>query len=97
VARPAGLEPATPGLEGCGYEAAGGSAAPLPPFLLGFSHTRDDPRRPQPITDCHLFVTRLAARVLGVRTDEHDLFVSEGVRRVTERRANVLMVAPLGN
>ena len=46
MARPARLEPATPGLEGSGYEATGGSAEPLLPVYWGFRKpepTQDDP------------------------------------------------------
>jgi hypothetical protein len=61
LARPAGLEPAIPGLEGRGYEATGGSVEPLLPFFLRFSHTRDDPDQPAAATDCQSFVSRLAS------------------------------------
>ena len=60
LARPAGLEPATPGLEGRGYEATGGSVEPLPPFSLRFSHTRGHPTQPRAATDCQSIVSRLA-------------------------------------
>jgi hypothetical protein len=72
LARPAGLEPATPGLKGSGYEATGDSVEPLPPYLLGFSQAGDYTRPPQTATDCLLFVNRLAARAIGLPTNEHD-------------------------
>ena len=59
LARPAGLEPATPGLEGRGYETAGGSVEPLPPFLLGFCHTPNHLRPPRAATDCQSFVSQI--------------------------------------
>jgi hypothetical protein len=69
------------GSGGRGKETTGGSVEPLPPFLLGFSHTRDYPEPPQPITDCHPFVTRLASREPpnGDRTSERRTVPATGV------------------
>src|SRR6266852_8525092 len=67
LARPAGLEPATPGLEGRGYEAAGGSVEPLPPFLLAFCQPPNHLRPPRAATDCQSFVSRLAAQRAGAQ------------------------------
>jgi hypothetical protein len=66
LARPAGLEPATLGLEGRGYEATGGSGKPLLLVFLGFSHTRGNPDLPPAATDCPWIVHDVAARVLDV-------------------------------
>jgi hypothetical protein len=62
VARPAGLEPATLGLEGRGHEATGGSVEPLLPFFLTFSHIRRHLTQPRAATDCQSIVSRLASR-----------------------------------
>jgi len=66
VARPAGVEPATPGLEGRGYEATGGSGKPLLPVFLGVSHTRGNPDPPPAATDCPWIVHTLAINVVVV-------------------------------
>ena len=56
LARPAGFEPATPGLEGCGYKAAGGSVEPLPRFYWGFRKPKTTPSDPNLLP----IVTRLS-------------------------------------
>jgi hypothetical protein len=66
VARPAGLEPATPGLEVPRKEATGGSAKPLPLILLPFCQTPDHSRLPRAATHCQSFVSRLSP--LAVRS-----------------------------
>ena len=58
--RPAGLEPATPGLEGRGYEATGGSGKPLLPVFLRISHTRANSDSPPSTTDCPWIVHDVA-------------------------------------
>ena len=60
LARPAGLEPATPGLEVPRKEATGGSVKPLPLILLPFCQTPDHPRLPRAATYCQSFVSRLS-------------------------------------
>jgi hypothetical protein len=64
VARPAGFEPATLGLEGRGYEATGGSGKPLLPIFLGFSHTQGNPDPSPAATDCPWIVHNVAASVV---------------------------------
>jgi len=58
LARPAGLEPAPPGLEARRKETTGGSGRPLPQCFRGFSITRGNPRTPRTATDCLPFVSR---------------------------------------
>ena len=72
-ARPAGLEPATPGLEVLREEATGGSAKPLPLILRASSHTRDNSQLPRAATHCQSFVSRLSP------PDDDELFVGDSV------------------
>ena len=58
--RPAGLEPATPGLEGSRKEATRGGGTPLPLILLGFSQTRDHPDNPNPLPIVQYLSSRLS-------------------------------------
>ena len=58
--RPAGLEPATPGLGIPRKEATRGSANALPLILLVFRQTPDNRRPPRAATDCQSFVSRLS-------------------------------------
>ena len=48
-ARPAGLEPATLGLEGRGNETTGGSGKPLPPFYWGSVKPPTIGNHPEPL------------------------------------------------
>ena len=60
MARPAGLEPATPGLEVPRKEATRGSTTLLPLILFTFCQTPDHPRLPRAATHCQSFVSRLS-------------------------------------
>ena len=64
--RPAGLEPATPGLEVPRKEPTTGSTTLLPLVLFTFCQTPDHPRPPRAATDCRSFVSRLSP--LAVRS-----------------------------
>jgi hypothetical protein len=84
LARPAGLEPATPGLEVPREEATRGSTTLLPLISLTFGQAPDHPRLLRAATHCQSFVSRLSP------FDEDDLFVREGVCCETQCRTNVL-------
>src|SRR5437660_9728971 len=60
VARPAGLEPATPGLEVHRKEATRGSTMLLPLISFTFCQAPDHPRLLRAATDCQSFVSRLS-------------------------------------
>ena len=70
VACPAGLEPATPGLEVLREEATGGSGKPLPLILWASSHTRDNSKLRRAATHCQSFVSRLSPRVSNAPSRE---------------------------
>ena len=63
VARPAGFEPATPGLEVHRKEATRGSTTLLPLILFEFCQAPDHRRLLRAATDCQSFVSRLSPRV----------------------------------
>ena len=58
LARPAGLEPATLGLEVRRKQTTGGSRRPLLPCLRGVSTAAGNPNTPAAATDCLPFVSR---------------------------------------
>src|SRR5947209_563971 len=60
LARPAGLEPATPGLEVPRREATRGSTTLLPLISLAFGQAPDHPTPPRAATHCQSFVSRLS-------------------------------------
>jgi hypothetical protein len=60
LARPAGLEPAPPGLEVPRREATRGSTTLLPLISLTFGQAPDQPRLPRAATHCQSFVSRLS-------------------------------------
>jgi hypothetical protein len=68
MARPAGLEPATPGLEVPRKEATRGSTTLLPLISLTFGQAPDHPRQRRAATHCQSFVSRLSPRVRNVRS-----------------------------
>src|SRR5207244_12553679 len=60
LARPAGLEPATPGLEVPRREATRGSTTLLPLISLTFGQAPDHPTPPRAAPHCQSFVSRLS-------------------------------------